>query len=51
MITDQQRHDALQQIRDCLDNGAEDCILALLTPDQIRNLAEDFNEGRATDDL
>lgn len=46
MITDTQLADALKQIRDCLDNDAEECIISLLSEEQIRQLAEDYNEGR-----
>lgn len=42
----QQRDDAIAQIRDCLENGAEDSILGILSDEQIQQLAEDHNEGR-----
>ena len=38
--------DALLQIQECLANGAEDSILALLTKEQILHLAEDYREGK-----
>ena len=44
--SDKQCSDAISQLRECLENGAEDSILALLSEAQIEHLAEDFNEGR-----
>lgn len=44
--TEKEQEDALAQINAVVNSGDAEVLLNLLTDDQIRGLAADFNEGR-----
>jgi hypothetical protein len=45
-VTDEQENDAMSQIQELVSQGEYRSIYDILTDEQIKQLAEDFNEGR-----